>query len=156
MIVMFDDQNNEFYISKCDLDKVLQYTWYVNKSRRNEVCNAANSIKLHRYIMDIYDKNSSLLVDHINHDRRDNRRENLRLVTPHQNNMNKGATNRNTSGVVGVSYDKRDNRWDAYIHWNYKRISLGSFKNFEDAVTARKECLMYSGVMTQQYMKGVS
>jgi len=163
MIVMFDNKDNEFYISKCDLDKVLQYTWYVNKSRDNEVCNAANSIKLHRYIMDIHNGDPAILVDHINHNKNDNRRENLRIVNTPQNSMNKGLTKRNTSGVAGVSYDKRDKRWDAYINWNYKKISLGSFADFNDAVKARKDAeekyfgeFSYdnSQKIAQQYMKG--
>lgn len=44
----------------------------------------------------------------------------------------------NTSGVRGVTWDKETRKWYAYISVHRKRISLGRFKDFEDAVKARK------------------
>ena len=44
----------------------------------------------------------------------------------------------NTSGVKGVTWDKETRKWYAYISLHRKRISLGRFKDFEDAVKARK------------------
>ena len=38
-----------------------------------------------------------------------------------------------------MSYDKRDNKWDAYLMFNRKKISLGSFDEIKDAIKARKE-----------------
>jgi len=45
----------------------------------------------------------------------------------------------NTSGIRGVSYEKGKNRYRAYISFESKRIFLGTFKNLDDAVKARKE-----------------
>lgn len=44
----------------------------------------------------------------------------------------------NTSGVKGVSWNKEKEAWDAYIGIHGKRIRLGRYENFEDAVKARK------------------
>jgi hypothetical protein len=45
----------------------------------------------------------------------------------------------NTSGVKGVSWNKEKEAWDAYIGIHRKRIRLGRYTNFEDAVKARKQ-----------------
>ena len=76
-------------------------------------------------------------VDHINNNTLDNRTENLRWATPTQNNFNSKISKNNTSGVKGVSYHKRDNKWIARIKINGKQTHLGSFDNKEDAIKAR-------------------
>jgi hypothetical protein len=81
----------------------------------------------------------SIVVDHINHDGLDNRRENIRSCTNSQNLMNKRITSKNKSGFVGVAWRERDKMWRAHIGFNGKYIHLGHFKNIEDAVCARKE-----------------
>lgn len=81
---------------------------------------------------------NSIYVDHINHRRNDNRKCNLRAVTPSQNNMNMGLRSDNNSGVTGVHWDKNTNKWMSRIGINKKRIHLGYFDSFEDAVKARK------------------
>ena len=133
-IIMYDFKNREFYISLEDLDKVLKLTWYVREDF-NTVTNAQNSISLHRYLLDV--NSSNLDVDHINHNRLDNRRENLRVVNRVQNNRNKGLSKYNTSGCTGVS--RARNKWEAYITMNNKKVYLGHYDNKEDAIAARKD-----------------
>jgi hypothetical protein len=77
-------------------------------------------------------------VDHINGNRADNRIENLRPATRVQNGRNAARPVHNTSGCIGVSWNKRDQRWTAYITLNQKRKALGNFKTFEEAVECRK------------------
>jgi hypothetical protein len=72
-----------------------------------------------------------LQVDHLNHDRLDNRRANLRLCTPSQNQWHKGLQGNNTSGYRGVSWNK--GRWEARIRYHRRRINLG---RYADPVTA--------------------
>jgi len=79
-----------------------------------------------------------MFIDHINGDPLDNRYENLRIVTPHQNIMNQGLRSNNKSGHKGVKWDKRIEKWCASIGYNYKNIYLGSFDKKEDAVNARQ------------------
>ena len=76
-------------------------------------------------------------IDHINHDRSDNRLINLRSVTNAENSRNRSKSPRNTSGVMGVSWNKAARKWCARIQVNSKQIHLGLFTNMADAITAR-------------------
>ena len=75
-------------------------------------------------------------VDHINHDVRDNRKENLRICTNRQNSMN-----RSNQDGEGVSYRKDKKKWKAYINDNYRQIFLGYFHTKDEALEARKEAV---------------
>jgi hypothetical protein len=76
-------------------------------------------------------------IDHINHQRRDNRFENLRLADNSENHKNRPMQRNNTSGFVGVYWDKRG--WfESYIHIHRRKIRLGRFAEIEDAIEARK------------------
>jgi len=78
-------------------------------------------------------------IDHINHIRDDNRWCNLRIVDRKFNSMNLSQHKSNTSGVTGVAWHKQRNKWRAFIMVDYKQVALGLFKEFEDAVKARKK-----------------
>ena len=76
-------------------------------------------------------------VDHINGNKLDNRKGNLRIVTKSENAMNKSiSTKNNTSGFKGVSFYKRLSKWQAYVHKNGKCICLGYFETREQAAKA--------------------
>ncbi len=77
-------------------------------------------------------------IDHINHNRSDNRWKNLREVTQTENSRNTKKYKHNTSGVSGVHWNKRQHKWYARISTDNKRIFLGSFIEFHEAVNARK------------------
>ncbi|UGO52592.1 HNH endonuclease [Klebsiella phage vB_KpnD_Opt-817] len=77
-------------------------------------------------------------IDHENHIRSDNRIENLRLVTRLDNMKNKSAYSNNKSGVVGVSWSKRKNKWVSQIQHKGKKKMLYEGSSFEYAVAARK------------------
>lgn len=78
-------------------------------------------------------------IDHINHNGCDNRLENLREVNNLENSRNKTRNKNNTSSVMGVYWLKPYNLWQARIRVNGKHISLGCYKDFNEAVKARKE-----------------
>lgn len=75
-------------------------------------------------------------IDHINRNKKDNRIENLREVTPTQNNCNVGLTKANTSGFKGVSWVKKSNKWRAAIRLGNKNIWLGQYDDIEKAAEA--------------------
>jgi len=90
-------------------------------------------VYLHR---EIVGANKAQYVDHINRDTLDNRRENLRLVTNSQNGMNQRRNSSNTSGVKGVSWNKRAQKWSVYIKMDQKRFFLGHYDLISDAAKA--------------------
>ena len=80
-----------------------------------------------------------LVVDHINRDKYDNTPANLRLANNQLNSANGGIYKHNTTGVRGVSYNKRDNIFYAQIKVKQKTIHLGSFTCVEQAASIRKQ-----------------
>ena len=77
-------------------------------------------------------------IDHINHDGKDNRIENLRAVSHQTNHRNTKKSKNNTSGFTGVVWRKDTSKWQAQITIDSKCVNLGSFENKEDAILARK------------------
>jgi hypothetical protein len=95
--------------------------------------NKARNEKLHRVVMNAP---KGVEVDHINGDKLDNRKCNLRFVTHTQNCVNAGLRKHNKSGYKGVSWEPRATAWRVYIRVNGKQIHLGHFKDVEDAARA--------------------
>lgn len=95
----------------------------------------------HRIIMLIVngDLPEGMQVDHINHDRADNRLVNLRFVTHTQNGRNTKLPVTNTTGVIGVSYKKKYDKYYAQIYIKGKNIYLGWHDTLEEAAAARAE-----------------
>jgi hypothetical protein len=79
----------------------------------------------------------SLVVDHIDHNRANNRICNLRLATKRENAQNKTVSRRSKSGVTGVHFVQKRSVWCVEIFVEGKRRRLGYFKNYEDAIAAR-------------------
>lgn len=77
-------------------------------------------------------------IDHINHDRSDNRISNLRIVTNRENHLNTKLRTDNTSGHVGVEWLKTINKWRARIYLHGKMKHIGVFDRKDDAMAARK------------------
>lgn len=79
------------------------------------------------------------IVDHIDGDTSNNRWSNLRCCSITDNNRHTRLRQNNTSGVKGVSFDKRCDKWRASITVDRVQYNLGRFYKFEDAVAARVE-----------------
>ncbi len=77
-------------------------------------------------------------IDHINHNRTDNRIINLRVACRSQNARNLSKSKRNISGITGVFRHSQTATWQAQIRVNRKSIHLGSFYEIKDAIAARK------------------
>lgn len=76
-------------------------------------------------------------VDHKDTVRDNNKWENLRDVTKEVNGRNRSIHKNNTSGHAGVSWNKSESKWQAYIYLNGKVVGLGKFTHKEDAIFAR-------------------
>lgn len=94
------------------------------------------NVGLHRLFMNAK-KNE--VVDHINGNRVDNRKSNLRIVDRSKNGVNRARHSNNKTGHRGVFYCKNIGKYNAYITINWKRKNLGYYKNIEDAINARLE-----------------
>jgi len=116
-----------------------------NYASRNPVKNDDDSIDrrkvihMHREVARRMGLDLSNEIDHINGDKLDNRRENLRSATRSQNKMNSGKPKNNTSGYKGVCWYKRGNKWRAQIGINGKLKHLGYFEDKEEAAKAYKK-----------------
>lgn len=75
--------------------------------------------------------------DHADRNELNNRKYNLRKATVIENGQNKNKSTRNTSGIIGVSWNKRDKKWESYIKYEQKLIHLGEFINKNDAIKSR-------------------
>lgn len=134
-MVLYDKYGNEVARTLIDLecvDVVKDYKWrlstgYVFHSKLG---------LLHRFLMNPSD---DTVVDHINRNPLDNRRENLRICTQHENSFNQSIRSDNTSGTTGVSWRKEKNKWYAYIRVNGKKKHLGYFNTKEEAAEARRQ-----------------
>lgn len=77
-------------------------------------------------------------IDHIDHDRTNNKIENLRLVSRSDNLKNKGVV-KSSSGEMGVYWSKAAQKWEASITVDGRKKYLGLFDTVEAARHARKE-----------------
>lgn len=126
---------------------------YNNVRRKGDICGSVNanvryvdisvngkSYLAHRLVF-LYVNGTMPIneIDHINHNTKDNRLVNLRVVVHAKNQRNRKLFKNNKSGVVGVSYCKANKKWYASIQANYKSINLGYFKDVKNAIKARKK-----------------
>ena len=132
--------NGEPFIFDADMyEAVIPFSWY--KSSNGYIATRIQNnelILLHQIIMGTDGFRKKFLVDHINHDKTDNRKCNLRLTTKVRNAQNCKMRTDNVSGVTGVSWSRKYEVWRAYIPVDKHQISLGQDKNSSDAVAARK------------------
>lgn len=92
------------------------------------------TVFMHRVVLNAP---ASAVVDHVNGDGLDNRRDNLRIVTVAQNNYNQRPRKHpKTSQYKGVSYFKEVNRWQAHIKKGNERPYLGLYESEIDAARA--------------------
>lgn len=96
------------------------------------------TLKTHRAIYLMVVGELPKYIDHIDHDRLNNRWNNLRGSSMTENNRNCKKQINNKSGVVGVSWSKDRKRWVAMIWHNAKPIPLGRFTDKDEAIKARK------------------
>ena len=88
---------------------------------------------MHNFIMPPKD---GYIIDHVDRNKSNNRKHNLRQATASQNSMNR-TLRKNNSGITGVRLDKRRNKWRASITLNQKFIWLGEYADKDDAIKAR-------------------
>jgi len=131
-------------IDEEDYERVSKHHWCRKTANPRDYCssNTTNS-DLHAFILG---KQEGFIIDHENRDRTDCRKQNLRHVTEQTNAINKGKQSNNTSGYVGVSWDKEREKWASHIKLNKTKKFLGRFDDLNDAIQARLDAeLLYFG-----------
>jgi hypothetical protein len=126
-----------------DLHKFVRYSFNITSSG---YVTFGTQNALHRCIIGA---KKGEFVDHINRNKLDNRKSNLRIVTRKQNNQNLSLSKRNTSGTRGVCFVKKANKWRSKISINGKETHIGLYSTYEEAVDARKNAELeyyYNGV----------
>src|SRR6266436_3752554 len=130
-------QNRKTLIDDEDFEWLNQYKWSVNSSNYPSRYGYINGkrvfITIHRFIMN---PPVRMQVDHINGNRFDNRKENLRICTRSQNCTNRKSWKPNISGYRGVTFHKTTKKWRATIKIKQQKITLGLFFNKEQAALA--------------------
>ena len=120
-----------------DIVDISQYKWHITTkgyaARRRRVSEGGGIELLHRRILGI---EGSAQGDHINRDKLDNRRANLRTATGSQNQANRGLDKSNTTGYRGVTNPRRVPGYVAQINVGGKSIFLGYFRDKHDAAEA--------------------
>ena len=104
-------------------------------------------ILVHRLIFMLkgYDILRGDCIDHINHNRKDNRFTNLRVVSRKDNSMNLNMRTTNRTGITGVYFNVLESLWYPRIQVGYKNMYLGATKDFFEACCRRKSAeLKYS------------
>lgn len=120
-------------VSDEDYEELSKYHWHVD--RHGSVSGRPNKVRIlmHRYIMK---PDKDIEIDHIDGNRMNNQRNNLRFANSSQNKMNRGPRKDNTSGYKGVSWHNQRNKWTARIKIGDKYVHLGLFDNIELAKEA--------------------
>jgi hypothetical protein len=129
------------YVDERDFNRINQYNWhylqggYAARSeggRKNK-----KMIYMHRFILDLQ-HGDKRVVDHMNKDKLDNRRSNLRICTQKENgrNSSKPKTRKFTSKYKGVYFDKERKKWIAKLKVNYRNVWIGRFDTEKEAAKA--------------------
>ncbi len=134
----FTKNKDVFMFDSDDIELVQQHKWCKNYATNCIQSTYHNkTIYLHRLVMGQTETISGKHIDHINHNRTDNRKSNLRVCGVQENHYNQPKRKSNTSGIIGVSFNQHRKVYYAKIGVNGEKIFLGTFQNIEDAIKAR-------------------
>jgi hypothetical protein len=118
-------------VDDCDFDDLSKYFWWLTSNgyaaRKGK---GRTTIRMHRQVIGVT-ADRSKLVDHINGNRLDNRRENLRACNKSQNGMNSKTRSDSVSGLKGVTATR--GRFSARISVDGRQKYLGSYETAEEA-----------------------
>ena len=121
-----------------DFVELSKHKWYFTNeyaARKNDKI-PSRHIFMHRVIMNTPD---GMETDHINGDKLDNQRCNLRLCTRSENQWNRKNLSSNVSGYKGVNWYENYKKWQVRIRVHNKRIHIGYFDDLEEAARAYDE-----------------
>ena len=126
--------NRDFYVNAEDYDLIKQYCWRENISNSgySSLCTTINGkrvIMMHLFGYKNY--------DHADMNALNNRRYNLRPATDSENSQNQGLQRNNTSGYIGVGWNKTAQKWYVTLQYKNEVMHFGSYVNKDEAIVAR-------------------
>ena len=132
---------SKFYFDMEDYGLIFKYTWYEYFPHENSQFSTVvtnyvtddgkrTAIRMHQFL-------GFKNYDHEDRNELNNRKYNLRKCTSTENSRNRNTPSNNTSGFIGVVWDKNNNKWMSSIEFNKKYIYLGRFIVKDDAIIAR-------------------
>ena len=129
-------------VSEKDYDELSKYKWYQNNDGYAKANIGKIPMLMHRYIMPVTDENQ--LIDHINNDKLDNRRENLRITSSLTNSQNKKIySTKKTSIYRGVFYLKTIKKFRVETVVNGQKINMGTYLSEIEAAEVFDMYLVY-------------
>lgn len=120
-----------------DYETLSQFSWHAHDSGKNMYAAArvlGDIIYMHQMIMP-----DNIIVDHVNNDTLDNRKENLRSSNHNDNSSNRSKTEHNTSSKFKGVTRINNRKWKAHIGIDDKDFHIGYFETEEDAARAYNE-----------------
>jgi hypothetical protein len=135
-VAMVDDQDYEI-LSK--------WKWYVTWNgyaarsqhrKRGKNKYSCKKVWMHR---EINKTPNGFITDHVNRNKLDNRRCNLRTASKSENAINTGIPRNNKSGYKGVYWEKWSGKWRAELKINRRKHRLGRYGDLQEAIDARKK-----------------
>lgn len=126
------------YISKDDLKLAKQVFWRKTEYgyARGKNPFTRKDVLLHKHITKT---SKEIVIDHINRNKLDCRRENMRIADSQINSFNRNPPCNSTTGYKGVLYDRKKEKYKSYIKYNGKQVVIGYYQTAELAHQARVE-----------------
>ena len=127
-IVRFDDEDEEL---------VLEHSWsvdnqgYIKTNIKRASYYGYTTKRMHQLILGY-----TGFIDHIDGDKGNNQKQNLRVATRSQNGANRGKLSNNTSGYKGVTYEVSRKKYTAQITHQRRVIRIGRYATAEEAAKA--------------------
>ena len=129
LVALVDDED---YETLCRFKWHAHKTGYALRKVKSPINGLWTRVSMHREILKM-PFGDGRDVDHIDGNRRNNTRSNLRVCSRSENQQNRGANSNNTSGYKGVFWKEDHKKWGACINRNYKRKHLGYFSSAKEA-----------------------
>ena len=130
VVIWSTNTDEEIYFDLEDAEKILNHCWSIDSIGYPITTIKRTKIRMHVFL-------GFKWHDHHNQNKLDNRKENFIPCTNQENIRNSSVRKNNTSGVTGVYFDTKRNKWISQITIDYKTKSLGHFLNKDDAIISR-------------------
>ena len=133
-LIALMEANDKILLDDDDLRKFAVCTAWITEKGYVRISSAGKLQYLHRAIMDLPEGQ----VDHKNRLKLDCRKENLRIASAQLNSINQGARVNSKTGIRGVTYCSKRNKWESHLCVKGVRTFLGRYDTAEEAETRYK------------------